>query len=414
MDARLTTVTTVDPDRRLPGLPFVLTPSLSPTITPTSTSTPPYINMSPHVLRFDRSDQKDSFVLVHLVNNGSPSLNLTLTATEGEGAYTASVKESSLKDLRSKSYQGSDDEWTQVIRRILGQSTKDENETTSSFKLEATASITESDDENGIVITIRKRVQDITQRLGTITLKQSEAEIELFEWAGTAAARNRALEQETSTLNARYQEAANTVQKLTQQLEDLVQAKAQHENQLMTNFTQLLNEKKLKIRNQQRLLASATADPDKVSEIQASAMQFNQSSESPRLAKRGHGNTTDEESDDFEPMDIDQKKTGKLTAAAEADPHDQDTDEGGNSTPPPGDDGNTTTDDESGEEQEQKPDLKQKRPSAPKAKEAAPPPRRELPFNRRGAATAPKAATPPPPPPAGDETGERLMMMSFS
>ncbi|CAI7659237.1 unnamed protein product [Penicillium pancosmium] len=382
--------------------------------------------MSPHVLRFDRSDQKDSFVLVHLVNNGSSSLNLTLTATEGESAYTASgmlhtykhkqtihidtgiVKESSLKDLRSKSYQGSDDEWTQVIRRILGQSTKDENETTSSFKIEATASIAESDDENEIVITIRKRVQDITQRLGTITLKQSEAEIELFEWAGTAAARNRALEQETSTLNARYQEAANTVQKLTQQLEDLVQAKAQHENQLMANFTQLLNEKKLKIRNQQRLLASATADPDKVSEMQASAMQFNQNSESPRVAKRGHGNTTDEESDDFEPMDIDrEKKAGKSAAAAEADLHDQDTDEGGQSTPP-GDDGNTTTDDESGEEREQeqgeKPDLKQKSLSAPKANEAAPPPRRELPFTRRGAATVPKAATPPPPP-AGDETG---------
>ncbi|KAJ6000098.1 hypothetical protein N7481_000507 [Penicillium waksmanii] len=361
--------------------------------------------MSPsHVLRFDRSDEQGSFVLVHLVPNGSSSLNLTLTATEGEGAYTASVKESSLKDLRSKSYQGSDDEWTQVIRRVLGQSTKDENETTSSFKLEATASITESNDENEIVITIRKRVQDITQRLGTITLKQSEAEIELFEWAGTAAARNRALEQETSTLNARYQEAASTVQKLTQQLDDLVQAKAQHENQLMANFTQLLNEKKLKIRNQQRLLASATADPDKVSEMQASAMQFNRSPESPRLTKRGHGNTTDEDSDDFEPMDIDrEKKAGKLAAATEADSHDQDTDEGGQSTPPPGNDGNTTTDDESGEEQEQEPDLKQKRPSAPKAKEAAPPPRRELPFTRRGAVTTPKAATPPAA--AGDGTG---------
>jgi hypothetical protein len=191
------------------------------------------------------------------------------------------VKYSQLKDLRSKSYQGSDAEWTQVIRRILGQSTEDE--TTSSFKLEATANITESADGNQITITIRKRVQDITvryyptpkdylttlsltphqQRLGTIILKESDAEIELFEWAGIAAARNRTLEQEASSLNARYQDAADTVQKLTQQLDELVQAKAQHENQLMANFTQLLNEKKLKIRNQQRLLASATADPDK-------------------------------------------------------------------------------------------------------------------------------------------------------
>jgi hypothetical protein len=42
-----------------------------------------------------------------------------------------------------------------------------------------------------------------------------------------------------------------------------MQAKTQHENQLVANFAQLLNEKKLKIRNQQRLLASATADPTK-------------------------------------------------------------------------------------------------------------------------------------------------------
>lgn len=32
---------------------------------------------------------------------------------------------------------------------------------------------------------------------------------------------------------------------------------------MMSNFTQLLNEKKLKIRNQQRLLASSNADPAK-------------------------------------------------------------------------------------------------------------------------------------------------------
>lgn len=42
-----------------------------------------------------------------------------------------------------------------------------------------------------------------------------------------------------------------------------MEAKSQHENQLLANFAQLLNEKKLKIRNQQRLLASATADPTK-------------------------------------------------------------------------------------------------------------------------------------------------------
>jgi hypothetical protein len=45
---------------------------------------------SPHVLRFDRSDEQGSFILVHLVHASESSLDLTLTATEGEGAYAAS------------------------------------------------------------------------------------------------------------------------------------------------------------------------------------------------------------------------------------------------------------------------------------------------------------------------------------
>ena len=53
------------------------------------------------------------------------------------------------------------------------------------------------------------------------------------------------------------------MQQLKKQLEELTKAKAQHEHSLVANFAQLLNEKKLKIRNQQRLLASATVDPDK-------------------------------------------------------------------------------------------------------------------------------------------------------
>jgi hypothetical protein len=66
-----------------------------------------------------------------------------------------------------------------------------------------------------------------------------------------------------TSLTDRYRTAEDTIAKLTQQLADLMQAKTQHENQMIANFAQLLNEKKLKIRNQQRLLASATADPAK-------------------------------------------------------------------------------------------------------------------------------------------------------
>lgn len=85
----------------------------------------------------------------------------------------------------------------------------------------------------------------------------------MFEWSGLAAARAGELESQVIDLTDRYRAAEDAVQKLEEQLEELMRAKSQHETQLVANFVQLLNEKKLKIRNQQRLLASATADPTK-------------------------------------------------------------------------------------------------------------------------------------------------------
>lgn len=61
----------------------------------------------------------------------------------------------------------------------------------------------------------------------------------------------------------KYRAAEETIAKLNAQLENLVQAKNDHDDQLIAKFVQLLNEKKLKIRNQQRLLASANIDTSK-------------------------------------------------------------------------------------------------------------------------------------------------------
>lgn len=104
----------------------------------------------------------------------------------------------------------------------------------------------------------------LQQRLGSITLKQDDEQaIELFDWASIAISKCDGLEQQLSSLTERYRVAEDTIQQLSRQLEDLIRAKSQHENQLVANFAQLLNEKKLKIRNQQRLLASAKVDPTK-------------------------------------------------------------------------------------------------------------------------------------------------------
>lgn len=99
------------------------------------------------------------------------------------------------------------------------------------------------------------------QRLGVIVLRQDDEQaIGLFEWTGTAVAQADSLVRQVVDLQDRYRTAEDTIKRLNERLEDLTRDKSAHETELMTHFAQLLNEKKLKIRNQQRLLASATAD----------------------------------------------------------------------------------------------------------------------------------------------------------
>lgn len=71
------------------------------------------------------------------------------------------VKQSRLKDLRAKNYQGSEDEWTNIMTFVLGQSAPTDG--LDSAGLEVVANISGSDQENKeLTITIRKRVQSIT------------------------------------------------------------------------------------------------------------------------------------------------------------------------------------------------------------------------------------------------------------
>jgi hypothetical protein len=58
-------------------------------------------------------------------------------------------------------------------------------------------------------------------------------------------------------LEDKFKQQKDTVAKLTAQLEQLTDAKREHEAALLEKFKLLLNEKKLKIRDQQRLLADA-------------------------------------------------------------------------------------------------------------------------------------------------------------
>ncbi|KAL2216832.1 hypothetical protein M432DRAFT_551491 [Thermoascus aurantiacus ATCC 26904] len=345
----------------------------------------------PRILRVPRSDDPAAYVLVHVSSTSSAPLDLKLVGTEGENPYVGSVRQSRLENLRAKNYKGSEEEWAQILTHVFGQDSSTSHASWSS-SVEVTASIQGPDDEDKeMVIAVRKRIDTITQRLGSITLRQDDAQaIQLFDWTGLSVARADALEQQILSLTERYRIAEDTINKLNVQLEKLIQAKSEHEDQLISRFVQLLNEKKLKIRNQQRLLASAKVDPTKVSDVKTSTSgSRRRRAEASRLSKRKaiQEYSEDSESDyGFEKMDVDEARDQYI-------PEDEATDDGRHSTPQPLENEEETATDE---ELSPPPPREVAKIREKEGKEtgelpgrlvmtepSSPPRRRELPFNKR-------------------------------
>jgi hypothetical protein len=95
------------------------------------------------------------------------------------------------------------------------------------------------------------------------------------------------------------------IKKVEEALEELVKLKESYENALLEKFSILLNEKKLKIRDQQRLLSASNVDPDRVEAIARSRDSRSRSVGPSRPRKRKQA-VKDEESDDdgFEKMAV--------------------------------------------------------------------------------------------------------------
>jgi len=84
--------------------------------------------------------------------------------------------------------------------------------------------------------------------------------IELFDWNLIAANDRDNAERRVQDLQQRLDEQQKTLNKLNAQLQELVEAKKRHEDELLEKFRHLLNSKKAKIRDQMRLLSTAKVD----------------------------------------------------------------------------------------------------------------------------------------------------------
>lgn len=150
---------------------------------------------------------------------------------------------------------------------------------------------------------MRTRVEDITHRLGSIDLKHSDNtdDVDLFAWTNQVVQSRDDLSSTVRKGEDEIEKAASTIKTLEKQLQDLFQAKEDHESQLLAKFTLLLNEKKLRIRAQQRQLVDHEQPTD------VSGPQHGTSHKRKRRVndEELHDEDDSDESEGFENMEID-------------------------------------------------------------------------------------------------------------
>lgn len=330
--------------------------------------------MAAQVLRLRRTDNQNEFILLHVSQAGQKTLDLKLIGTEHAQLFHASLKESGVNNLQSSHFTGDLDEWKGLLKYVLLHERPKDSTTEMLQGLETVAAIS----GNKLTVTIRKNVGGITQRLGSIRLDEDteKEEVSGFEWADTAVANADALRSEVEELQASLSSQKDDVAKLNQQLDDLVKAKKDHEEELLQKFAALLNSKKLKIRDQQRLLSGAQIDPSAAQAVRGSRDGTGRRPAASRAGKRrANGTSAEPEAQDDEEDEEDEEGNEPLGPQ--------------NETPPPSDQETEDEDDfdqaplPRASTQRESARVKQREPSSMDVDEPEEvPPRRELPFGR--------------------------------
>lgn len=117
-------------------------------------------------------------------------------------------------------------------------------------------------------------------------VRNEDLEPDIFNWVGVAAQSADGLRAQLADLQSSMSNQQQTIQHLTAQLEALVATKKTHEDELINKFAALLNSKKLKIRDQQRLLAHAKIDPKAATKIQQTRSSSARKPDVSRSSKR--------------------------------------------------------------------------------------------------------------------------------
>ncbi|KAK0386481.1 hypothetical protein NLU13_6316 [Sarocladium strictum] len=198
------------------------------------------------VLKFPCSDGNQ--VLVQATSKGNHPLDLKLVGTEGSAAYRVTLKQDRIAALRVKNCPVTESEWEEILQALFQLRPPPD--------IQATAAV---EPDTSIALTVRKIIQGTTHRLGSITLNYTESEeIGLFDWCVAAVDASVDGRKALSDVESQKEALEADVKDYKRQLDELIQAKNDDETVLLQKFRDLLNEKKLKIREQQKIIAAAS------------------------------------------------------------------------------------------------------------------------------------------------------------
>ncbi|KAK5111793.1 hypothetical protein LTR62_004713 [Meristemomyces frigidus] len=346
-------------------------------------------------LRLRRTDEESGCILIHVKPHGTRPLDLKLVASEGEHVYPASIKDSNVKVLQASNYAGNLDQWKAVLRYALLRVRPEEFPLPDNLQgVETVCSLADST----LTIVIRKNIGGIHQRLGSIRLPQNDEEVvDAFHMAAISAAKIDTLLERMDGLQASAIEHQAEVAKLTKQLDDLVQAKKDHESEMLRKCAALINAKKLKIRDQQRLLVGArlnVVDEEALNEVRSAKGRDVPISRGSKRKANGHALPLAEKEDDDGQATDDQDATLEVEEGRDQ------------QTPEPSENGAFTESDEGGfdvpparavtrrhatNELEKSSQSAFSKPISSTMEDVVPPSKRELPFTnnadpKRGAA----------------------------
>jgi hypothetical protein len=249
-----------------------------------------------------QNNDKDP-VLLRVTTKGKDDLDLDLVATESTAVFKGKLRKRNIQTLRHKNYSGTEDQLEAILKYVLleGQSSlinEDEKR-----RLEVGASVKGKEGRRVLSITFRDRIEDITSGIGAIELCEDDTEeISLFDWAILAVDKYKSVEGELSIISNQAAEDKTTIISLQKQLADLVEAKSEHEEQLISKFVLLLNEKKAKVRDQKRLIQTSHPNQERMEDVRGPIDERRRSYTTRRGSKRSapEADQSEDESQAFE------------------------------------------------------------------------------------------------------------------